>query len=149
MWHAILLKIKQMLFYTFENGVPLMRWGRQWCGIIHYYWWTASIINWWKGKPRLLFLVQAMLPEGFPFISLKPAYFRKKYVYVKLYYKRLPVPHFGCCHLWNKSHSTACWRGLTSLPQPKQGKDTIAHLSVADPGFDLREGVDVVNGGWG
>jgi len=23
--------------------------GRQWCGIIHYYWWTASI------KPRLLF----------------------------------------------------------------------------------------------
>ena len=37
--------------------------GRQWCGICHYHWWTASI------KPRLLFFVQAMLPEGFPFHS--------------------------------------------------------------------------------
>jgi len=38
--------------------------GRQWCGIFHYYWWTALI------KPRLLFSMQAVLPEGFPFPQL-------------------------------------------------------------------------------
>jgi len=37
--------------------------GRQWCGIIHYLWWTASI------KPRLLFS-RACFPRAFPFISL-------------------------------------------------------------------------------
>jgi len=37
------------MLFTFGNGVPLMRWGRQWCGIFHYHWWTASI------KPTLLF----------------------------------------------------------------------------------------------
>jgi len=35
--------------------------GRQWCGIIHYHWWTASI------NRGCCFPVQAMLPEGFPF----------------------------------------------------------------------------------
>jgi len=36
--------------------------GRQWCCIIHYYWWTASI------KPRLL--CRLCFLRAFPFISL-------------------------------------------------------------------------------
>ena len=47
-WSPGIMECTWMLF-TFENGVPLMRQGRQWFGIINYYWWTASI------KPRLLF----------------------------------------------------------------------------------------------
>jgi len=48
-WSSGIMECTCMLF-TFDNGVPLMRLGGgQWCGIIHYYWWTASI------KPRLLF----------------------------------------------------------------------------------------------
>ena len=39
--------------------------GRQWCGIFHYHWWTASI------KPRLLFSHAGYASWGaFPFISL-------------------------------------------------------------------------------
>jgi len=39
--------------------------GRQWRGIYystHYYWWTAS-----KKTEAAVFIVQVMLPEGFPF----------------------------------------------------------------------------------
>ena len=35
-WSSGIMECTCMLF-TFENGVLLMRWGRQWCGIIHYY----------------------------------------------------------------------------------------------------------------
>ena len=39
--------------------------GRQWCGIFHYHWWTASI------KPRLLFFpCRLCFLMDFPFISL-------------------------------------------------------------------------------
>jgi len=38
--------------------------GRQWCGIIHYYWWTASI------QPRLLFSRASCFMGAFPFTSL-------------------------------------------------------------------------------
>jgi len=36
------------MLFTFINRVPLMLLRRQWCSILHYYWWKASI------KPRLL-----------------------------------------------------------------------------------------------
>jgi len=38
--------------------------GRQWCGIFHYYWWTASI------KPRLLFSHSGFVSWGLPFLQL-------------------------------------------------------------------------------
>ena len=40
--------------------------GRQWCGIIHYYWWTASI------KPRLLFSIAGYASWG---LSLSSVFF--------------------------------------------------------------------------
>jgi len=44
--------------------------GRQWCGIIHYYWWTASI------KPRLLFSRAGYASWG---LSLSLVYVKKVY----------------------------------------------------------------------
>jgi len=41
--------ITDRMLFTFESRVPLMRLGRQWCGIFHYHSWTGSI------EPRLLF----------------------------------------------------------------------------------------------
>ena len=37
--------------------------GRQWCGIFHYHWWTASI------KPRLLFSHLGIVSWGLPFLQ--------------------------------------------------------------------------------
>ena len=37
--------------------------GRQWCGIFHYHWWTASI------KPRLLFSHSGLVSWGLPFLQ--------------------------------------------------------------------------------
>jgi len=37
--------------------------GRQWCGIFHYHWWTASI------KPRLLFSHAGFVSWGLPFLQ--------------------------------------------------------------------------------
>jgi len=57
--------IKDWILLTFENSVPLMRYGvgeGQWCGIFHYYWWTASI------KPILFFHKQTLLLKGFPYL---------------------------------------------------------------------------------
>jgi len=31
------------MLFALEHRVPLMRWGRQWSGIFHFHWWTASI----------------------------------------------------------------------------------------------------------
>jgi len=42
--------------------------GRQWCGIIHYYWWTTSI------KPRLLFSRAGNASWG---LSLSPVFYRR------------------------------------------------------------------------
>jgi len=39
--------------------------GRQWCGIFHYRWWTASI------KPRLLFSHSGIVSWGLPFLQFK------------------------------------------------------------------------------
>ena len=53
-----------VMFHFIDNTrrVPLMRYGRQWCGIIHYYWWTTSI------KPRLLsFPCKLWFLTTFPF----------------------------------------------------------------------------------
>ena len=47
-WSSGIIECTCMLF-TFINGVRSCARGRQWCGIIHYYSWTASI------KPMLLF----------------------------------------------------------------------------------------------
>jgi len=43
---------------TFRNAR-----GRQWCGIFHYHWWTASI------KPRLLFSHSGLVSWGLPFLQ--------------------------------------------------------------------------------
>jgi len=44
-WRTILRWVE-----SYQNLISTWAyWGRQWCGIIHYHWWTASI------KPRLLF----------------------------------------------------------------------------------------------
>jgi len=37
--------------------------GRQWCGIFHYHWWTASI------KPRLLYSYSGLVSWGLPFLQ--------------------------------------------------------------------------------
>jgi len=47
-WSSGITECTCMLF-TFKMEFRLCARGRQWCGIIHHHWWTASI------KPRLLF----------------------------------------------------------------------------------------------
>jgi len=37
--------------------------GREWCSILHYHWWTASI------KPRLLFSHSGLVSWGLPFLQ--------------------------------------------------------------------------------
>jgi len=55
--------------FTFENGVPLMRWGRKWCAIFYYHRWTALI------KPRLLFSHSGLVSWGLPFLQFNTPYF--------------------------------------------------------------------------
>jgi len=52
------------VLFAFENGVLLMRWGRRWCGIIHYYWWTVSI------EPGLLFSLAGYASWGLSLSSV-------------------------------------------------------------------------------
>jgi len=40
----------RFMLFTYNKRDPLLHLGRKWCGILYFYWWTASI------KPSLLFL---------------------------------------------------------------------------------------------
>jgi len=59
-----LVRMDHVLYLLTVEKNPLMCWWRQWCGIFHYYWWTASI------KPRLLCSSYRLrFLRAFPFLS--------------------------------------------------------------------------------
>jgi len=52
--------VMDCMLFTFENRVPVMRWGRNWRDIFHLHWWTVKI------KPTMLYSMQIVLPVGLP-----------------------------------------------------------------------------------
>jgi len=59
-------EIMHCMLLSIENRVLLMRWGAQWCGIFHYYWWTASNQNKTEAS---IFPCRLCFLRAFPFIS--------------------------------------------------------------------------------
>jgi len=67
--------------------------GRQWCGIFHYHWWTASI------KPRLLFSHSGLVSWGLPFLQFTKSQ-QKCYSADTCDYKYLQISKAMQCYFW-------------------------------------------------
>jgi len=112
-----------MFVYIWKIEFRLCARGRQWGGIIHFHWWTASI------KPKLLFSHSGFVSWGLPFLQFNITYIVLQLVLSACVaaVKCRPVLYivsyflvFGdhwlyvCLHL--KMEFRSCARGRHSLP---------------------------------
>jgi len=78
----LVLRDHVLYLFTFENIVPLMRLGFQWCGAFHYHWWTTSKTE------AVVFPCRLCFRRAVPFISLIMLYFCIVYPWKSRTYER-------------------------------------------------------------